>query len=133
MKNYDKDDNNKNLEKEFAEAVRMLEQAQKAAKDRQLMDTELREINTDLKLKILDLKDEVISLREENEKLRGETRQIDLSEKGNLFFATGLNTPVCYNCSIEKNRPVILTIENGVLYRCNTCDGKFLYRRESTD
>jgi DNA-directed RNA polymerase subunit RPC12/RpoP len=139
-KNYDNNDNNRSLEEEFAKAVKMLEQAQKTAKDKELMDTELREINADLRLKALNLKEEIVSLKDENvalkekiKKLEGGTQQFDLSERGNLFFATGLNTPVCYNCSMEKMRPVVLTVETGSVYKCNTCEARYLYDPRSTE
>ena len=140
MKNYDNNDNDRSLEEEFTEAVKMLEQAQKTAKDKQLMDTELRESNANLRLRTLDLKEEIISLRDENavlkeeiKKLKGETRQIDLSERDNLFFAAGIKTPVCYNCSVEKGHPVVLGKVTGIQYKCSVCKESFLYQPESID
>ena len=140
MKNYDNSDSDKSLEEEFTEAVKMLEQAQKTESDKQLMDTDLREANVDLRLRTLDLKEEIVSLRdenavlrEENKKLKGETRQIDLSERDNLFFVAGINTPVCYNCSVKKARPVVLTLESKGTYKCTTCEARYLYDPISTD
>jgi hypothetical protein len=140
MLNHNNDSEDLKLEKEFTEAVKMLEQAQKTAKDKQLMDIDLRESNADLRLRTLDLKEEIISLRDENvvlkeeiKKLKGETRQIDLSERDNLFFADGIKTPVCYNCSMEKGRPVVLGKVTGIQYKCSVCKESFLYQPESTE
>lgn len=121
MLNYNDDSKDLGLEKEFSEAVRMLKEKQ-AAKERKMTDTEMKE-------EITKLKDEVTRLKSEQPKIKLVEKSL---ENGNVFFTEGLKSPVCYNCSTEKNRPVVLTIESaGSYYKCTDCNARYLYYYQS--
>ena len=126
MENYDNDDNDKSLEREFTEAVKMLEEKHKLAHDQDLMNSQPQQINTDLKAEILELKQEI-------ERMKARKPQLELTLKNNVFYAKDLDWPVCYNCSIREAIPIVITLESPGIYCCANCRARYLYDPTSTD
>jgi hypothetical protein len=140
--NYKDDNDNLELEKEFLETARMLEETRKTAKGDNMNDTQMREADAELRTRILDLKEANTDLREEIARLKDEVKQLKdqkpkirltakRNEAGDVFFADDFDWPVCYNCSTEKDRPVVLTIQTGAVFECTGCKAKYLYNPSS--
>lgn len=85
---------------------------------------ELRGKLLDVKESLLEVREENIALREEVKRLKNEDLKLEIEQKEDLFYASGIEQPVCYNCSMEKSRPIVLSRTGSNLYKCSICNAQ---------
>jgi hypothetical protein len=87
--------------------------------------TELLEIKESLlegKEENLNLKQENLDLKEKVKQLKNEAPGFQLEKRGKLYYAKDLEDPVCYNCSMEKSTPIVMSRLAVNTYKCNKCN-----------
>ena len=81
----------------------------------------IRESLTDVKAENSLLNQENKNLKNAASKLKKEAPKFELERKGKLYYAKGVEDPICFICSTKESAPIIMKNVSGNKHICPKC------------
>ena len=89
---------------------------------------ELRGKLIDITESLMDVKEENLLLKQENQNLKNEASKFkkedpkfELERRGKLYYAKGVEDPICFICSTKESAPIMMKNVSGSKHICPKC------------